>query len=78
MTENKLLTRLLRMKGFRATSWFVPVDTALIRVGVKPHKNGRLCPHCGRRGMIVNRLKNAREWEDVPVCGRRVVFLCAL
>jgi transposase len=75
MTDVKLLSRLLRMKGFRAV-WYEVTDS-LLRVGVKPHKTGCRCPECGRRCRIVNHLDYVRVWEDVVVCGRRVLLCYA-
>ena len=73
MTGNKLLSCLLRMQGFRAT-WFELVSAQnVLRIGVKPHKTGCRCPHCGRRGKIVARA-DCRQWDDVVICGMRVIF----
>lgn len=76
MTPNKLLSRLLKMNGFRVT-WFDFASDRLLRIGVKPHKTGCRCPHCGRRGRIVNHLSECRTWEDIVVCGRRCIFFYA-
>lgn len=73
MTNNKLLSRLLRMKGFKATWFKMLEDERLLQLGVKPHKTGCRCPHCGRRGTIVARCK-VRLWDDVVVCGMRTLF----
>jgi len=73
MTSNKLLSRLLRMKGFKVT-WFAVLEAkGVIHLGVKPHKTGCLCPHCGRRGTILSRAE-CRQWDDVVVCGLRSIF----
>lgn len=72
MTTNRLLTKLLRLKGLRIVStWFEGRDSFVI--AVKPHKNGSRCPECGRRGTIIRTLA-LRRWRDVQVCGRTVWF----
>ena len=67
MTASTLLTKLLRFKGFRAVCWWFG-ERRNLTVLVKPHRNGCLCPECGRRGLIVQVL-GPRLWRDVPVCG---------
>lgn len=73
MTAMKLVTKLLRFKGFRAVSlWFEGRGGGGdIVVAVKPHKNGCRCPQCGRRGKIVRTMR-PRRWRDVRLCGRTV------
>jgi len=73
MTGSKLLSRLLRMKGFKVTWFAVLEDHGVLHLGVKPHKTGCCCPICGRRGTIITRTE-VRQWEDVVVCGMRSVF----
>lgn len=75
MTDLKLLNRLLEMRGFQSV-WYEMTDR-ILHIGVKPHKTGCCCPVCGRRCRIVHRLEKARIWEDVVVCGRRVLFYYA-
>jgi hypothetical protein len=73
MTGNKLLSRLLRMKGFKVT-WFALLESqGILHLGVKPQKTGCRCPLCGRRGEIVNRAE-CRQWDDLVVCGLRSFF----
>jgi len=73
MTNSKLLSRILRMKGFKV-SWFAIVEReGVINLGVKPHKNGCRCPHCNRRGTIITRT-SVRQWEDLVVCGLRSIY----
>lgn len=72
MTGMKLVSKLLKFKGFRAVNlWFEGKGVGDIIVAVKPHKNGCRCPQCGRRGKIV-RIMQPRRWRDVRVCGRTV------
>ena len=72
MTAERLLTKLLRFKGFRAVGfWFEGQGGQDLVVAVKPHKTGCRCPQCGRRGKIVRTLP-ARRWRAVGVCGRTI------
>jgi len=73
VTNNKLLSRLLRMKGFKVTWFALLEDRKVLHLGVKPHKTGCRCPECGRRGTIVARAE-CRQWDDVIVCGMRSIF----
>lgn len=72
MTGSKLLTKLLRFKGFRAVCWWFEKRSHFIVV-VKPCRNGCRCPECGRRGSIVWSLL-PRLWRDIPVCGWTVLL----
>lgn len=67
MNGSKLLTKLLRFKGFRAICWWFD-GRCSFTILVKPHRNGCRCPECGRRGSIVQVLK-PRLWRDLPVGG---------
>ena len=72
MTAVRLVSKLLKFKGFRAVSfWFEGRGGGDLVVAVKPHKTGSRCPQCGRRGRIVHTLA-PRRWRDVRVCGRTV------
>lgn len=73
MNSSKLLSRLLKMKGFKVTWFSLLENEKFLHLGVKPHKTGCRCPHCGRRGTIVTRA-NCRRWDDIVVCGMRSVF----
>lgn len=69
MGINKFITRLLRIKGFRICWYSFSDYNRELHLGVKPHKNGCRCPHCGRRGTIVRIMPDVRAWRDVRVCG---------
>ena len=72
MTAVKVVSKLLRFKGFRAVDlWFEGLGGSDVVIAVKPHKTGCRCPQCGRRGRIVRTMK-PRRWRDVRVCGRTV------
>lgn len=73
MTGRRLLTKLLRFKGFRVVSWWFEGRSNIV-IAVKPHKNGCECPECGRRGKIVHTMP-ARRWRDLRVCGWTVRLL---
>ena len=68
MTDLKLIQKLLNCKGFVISDYnFCDTDFTL-HLWVKPYKNGRLCPECGRRGKIVtNANRKERNWKDVPL-----------
>jgi len=74
MTGNKVIEKLLRMKGFRVTWFSIHERKKEISVGVKPHKTGCRCPLCNRRGIIVPVAQDVREWRDVIMCGMKVTF----
>ncbi len=74
MTGSRLLSKLLRFKGFRVVSWWFEGRSCFV-IAVKPHKNGYCCPECGRRGKIVRTMPHPRRWRDIPVCGWRVWLL---
>lgn len=76
MTANKMLSKLLRLKGtLRIVNvWFEGKARTDLVLAVKPYKNGCRCPECGRRGTIVNTLAG-RRWRDVRVCGHTVCLL---
>ena len=76
MTANKLLSRLLRMEGFKVTWFHFNRTDNTLELGIKPHKSGGRCPHCGRRGKIIARA-DSRQWDDVVVCGLRSIFFYA-
>ncbi len=62
------------MKGFRVAWYELNVRKKELYIGVKPHKTGCRCPHCGRRGEIVAVLPELRQWRDVALCGMQVIF----
>ena len=73
MTTMKLVSKLLKFKGFRAVGlWFEGRGRQQeVVIAVKPYKNGCRCPQCGRRGKIV-RTMPPRRWRDVRICGKTV------
>jgi len=70
----KFVGQLLQMAGFRAVWVDLRKRKGLLNVGVKPHKTGCRCPHCGRRCTIIRVLKECRQWRDIMLCGRQVVL----
>ena len=75
MVSMKIVSRLLRFKGFRAVNlWFEGRGAKeTLVIAVKPHKTGCCCPECGRRGKIVHTLE-PRRWHDSRAYGRTVVL----
>ena len=53
MTINKFIRKLLKLKGLCVTGFKFANRNTVLNLWVKPHKNGCLCPYCGRRGRIV-------------------------
>ena len=74
MTVRRVVSKLLKFKGFIAVSFWWERWGRDFVVVVKPHKNGVRCPECGRRGKIVRTLK-PRRWRDGRVCGQTVWLL---
>lgn len=53
------------------------IKNRVLNIWVKPYKNGRLCPHCMRRGSIVRTLKTPRVWRDLPIFGNSLfLYYC--
>lgn len=71
MTGRRLLSKLLKFKGFRALGFWWESRGRDLVVAVKPHKNGARCPECGHRGKIVRTLA-PRRWRDGRICGQTV------
>jgi len=74
MTINKFIRKLLKLKGLCVTGFKFANRNTELHLWVKPHKNGCLCPYCGRRGRIVRTMSTPRKWCDLPVCGCCVFF----
>jgi len=74
MTVNKLIRKLLNLKGLCVTGFEFANRNSVLDLWVKPYKNGCLCPHCRRRGRIVRTLDTPRVWRDLPVCSRCVLL----
>ena len=73
MTQRKFITKLLKLSLLKV-GWVEFRDrNRELHLGVKPHKNGGCCPHCGRRGKIV-KILNRRIWRDIVVCGIPIFF----
>jgi transposase len=74
MSNSTLLSRLLRLKEMKIT-WFEFRDRGKeLHLGVKPYKNGCLCPDCGRRGHIVRPATDERIWTDITVFGIKILL----
>ena len=70
-STNKLLRKLLGSKNLLVTDHDLCPRKGVLKLLVKPHKNGALCPECGRRGKLLNRspkqaARDSRTWRDIP------------
>jgi len=76
---NKLLRNLLGFKNLHITGHDLCPRKGVLRLLVKPHKNGTCCPECGWRGKLLKRgprgaARDARTWRDIPVGGLAVAL----
>ena len=76
MTALKTIAKLLKLKGMKVTGLSFHRG-GIVKIAVKPYKNGCRCPECGRRGRIVRQRPRLRQWCDLPVGGRSVFLLYA-
>lgn len=76
MANNKVIARLLKIKDCKLTNVSFH-HGQVVRLAVKPWKNGCRCPHCGRRGTIIRTRPDNREWRDLKVGGWQVRFVYA-
>lgn len=76
MTTNKTIAKLLKLKGMKVIGLSFH-HGRILRIAVRPFKNGCLCPECGRRGTIIRQRPVFREWRDLPVGGWRVILVYA-
>jgi transposase len=71
MASFKSIAKLLKFKDLKIVDIYFKRDNQ-VHIAVKPHKNGCLCPECGRRSKIVRTRQEYRFWRDIPVGGRTV------
>ena len=74
MSNLKLLSKILRLKGMKITGFQFKDYGRELHLSIKPYKNGCRCADCGRRGRFVSQSKEARSWQDIAVLGVRVVL----
>ncbi len=74
MTENKLIRKLLHLKGLIVKGYQFKTRGRELNLWIAPYKNGCLCPHCGRRCRIVRIMNEPRQWRDIPACGWSIFF----
>lgn len=74
MANFKIIAKLLKLKGMKVTGLSFH-HGGVVRIAVKPFKNGCRCPECGRRGTIVRQRPAFRLWRDLPVGGWSVFLL---
>ena len=73
MVLNKFITKMLKLSFLKVTWVKFKNRNQELHLGVKPHKNGCRCPHCGRRCKILRCLEE-RVWRDIVVCGTPIYF----
>ena len=76
ITENKTIAKLLKFKELKV----VGIDFkkgSILKIAVKPWKNGGRRCQCERRGKIIRTRPCVREWRDVPVGGWTVFLVYA-
>ena len=76
MASNKVIARLLKIKDCKLTNISFH-HGQVMKLAIKPWKNGRRCPLCGRRGTIIRTRPEIREWRDLKVGGWHVRFVYA-
>lgn len=74
MSNFTLLYKILRLKGLKITDFWFKNYNKELHLAVKPHKNGSLCPQCGRRGTIITTSTATRRWEDITLIGLKTVL----
>jgi hypothetical protein len=77
--DNKLLHRLLGFKNLRITDHKLCPGKGVLKLLVKPYKNGAQCPHCQRCGKVLKRsakqaARDARVWSYIPAIGLAVTL----
>jgi transposase len=70
----KLLSKILRLKGMKITRFWFKNRSKELHLAVKPYKNGCRCPECGRRCRIVHHTTELRRWEDLTLMGLKVLL----
>ena len=74
MKTTTFILRLLRLKMLRIQWFTLKNHNRELYLGVKPYKNGCLCPCCERRCEIVRVMPMERCWRDIRICGTTVFF----
>lgn len=73
MSNTTLLKKLLRFSELKITWFQFKRWDQEIHIGVKPHKNGLLCPECQRRCVAV-RQEECRSWTDLTIFGLKIIL----
>lgn len=74
MKTTDFIFRFLRLKVLRIQRFTFKNYGRELHLGVKPYKNGCLCPQCERRCEIVRVMPTERCWRDIRICGITVFF----
>lgn len=72
MSRNQFIERLLKIKAFSVVDARFADRFRQLYLTVKPYKNGRLCPYCGKPRKILHVLDQPRYWRDISICGIEV------
>ena len=73
MSKFKLLIKILQFKELKITWFELKSWGHELHLGVKPYKNGALCPQCQRRGQII-RQHECRSWTDLTLFGIQIIL----
>lgn len=73
MSNLKLLSKILRLKGMKVIEFTFRDHGRELHLTGKPHKSGCRCPQCGRRGRIVASPGVGRSWEDLTLIGIKIL-----
>jgi transposase len=74
MSEVGVLSKVLRLKEIKISSFDFKNRDKELHINVKPYKNGCLCPFCQRRCQIVRQGTEPRQWTDLTIFGMVTIF----
>ena len=77
MATLSFIRKLFRLKGLRVINFEFKTRKSVLYLIVRPYKNGCLCPICGRRGKIINKLGEFRRWDDIVMAGWKIILCYA-
>ncbi len=71
------IRKLLKLKDLRVINFEFKARESKLYIIVRPHKNGCLCPVCGRRCKTFNQLDEYRYWDDIVMTGWKIILCYA-
>ncbi len=77
MSIYRFMSKLLQFTDLKVTGFAFKEQVKELHICVKPYKNGCCCPDCGHRCKIVQQTKKLRCWDDLVVCGWKIILLYA-